>query len=173
MTLAKAGISSHWNKLGRKSIETLAGQEVTLLDRLHKQWQVGSSLITKEITILDSPSPSESSIESTVNPPSVEMVISLVPSPTKKILKEEVGGGKPSSSSTRADLRNLTSKRKIGSEKIISLEGVMNCHNLIIDSPPPNQKRSICNTETKGKSSAKLDLRPPLSLLIQIPLWRC
>lgn len=36
--LGMVGLSSHWNKIGEKPLENLAGKEVTLLERLHNIW---------------------------------------------------------------------------------------------------------------------------------------
>ncbi|CAH1430621.1 unnamed protein product [Lactuca virosa] len=53
--LDMAGIISHWKKLGKKLLETLAGLEVTLLERLHRKRLSSSIMITEEATLPNSP----------------------------------------------------------------------------------------------------------------------
>ncbi|CAI9263231.1 unnamed protein product [Lactuca saligna] len=56
VTLGIVGVSPVWNGLGKKLVETMAGREVTLLDRLHKKRLIDSYVVVKEVIILDSPS---------------------------------------------------------------------------------------------------------------------
>ncbi|CAI9273359.1 unnamed protein product [Lactuca saligna] len=79
----------------KKPIETMVGQEVTLIDCLHKKRLSDSLVVVKEVVVLDSHSLFESSMDSTMNPPSLEALVSLVSSLMKKNVKAESGKGKP------------------------------------------------------------------------------
>ncbi|CAH1448825.1 unnamed protein product [Lactuca virosa] len=57
-------------------------------------------------------------MDSAMNPSVPESTAPTAPSPTKKHVKVEIGNGGPPSSSTRATLRKLSSKRKVGEELI-------------------------------------------------------
>ncbi|CAH1444466.1 unnamed protein product [Lactuca virosa] len=130
-------------------METLAGREVTLLERLHMKRLVSSTLIMKESTLPNSLSWSESSMDSTMNPSVLETTASVAPFP-KKIMQTEPDNSKPMTSSTRVDLRCLCSKRKVRVEKILSLEGVMSHLDQVINLSPP-KKISTRGSDTKGR----------------------
>ncbi|CAH1438016.1 unnamed protein product [Lactuca virosa] len=144
--LGMAGMSSYWNKLGRKHVETLAGREVTLLERLHRKLLASFDLVTEEITIPNSPSQSESSMDSAMNFTVQETTMHVIPSPSKNIVKTEPDNMKPLPSSIRS---TLWSKRKAFGEKIVSLEGVMNCPDKVIDFSSPKCKRTTRGSESK------------------------
>lgn len=60
-----------------------------LLDQLHKNRLAGSSLFIEEIIILDSPSSSESSMESTANPLNVKMFITWCVPLARKLTRQK------------------------------------------------------------------------------------
>lgn len=107
VTVGMAGLSPLWKRLGKQLIETVVGQEVTLLDRLHKKRLSDSFVVVEEVVVPDSHSLFESSMDSTMNPPSSEALVSPASSPAKKNVKAELGREKPSSSSIRANTRGL------------------------------------------------------------------
>ncbi|CAH1422237.1 unnamed protein product [Lactuca virosa] len=45
--LGMAGVSPHWNRLGKKLVEVFEGKNVTLLDRLHQKKFVNTTLVTE------------------------------------------------------------------------------------------------------------------------------
>lgn len=145
-----AGLSPLWKRLGKQLIETVVGQEVTLLDRLHKKRLSDSFVVVEEVVVPDSHSLFESSMDSTMNPPSSEALVSPASSPAKKNVKAELGREKPSSSSIRANTRGLW-KRKIGLEIVVSLEGVMSRPDSSTTTSLPKWKRYfVLWTEVTG-----------------------
>lgn len=154
------GISSHWNKLGKKPVETLARREVTFLEWLHRKRLLSYTLVTEEVTIPNSTSRLESILDFVANPSSLEAVVPVMPSPTKKIMKMEHENRKPSSSSTRVAPRNFSSKRKVGVNKILPLEGVMNYFDNVINLSPPKQKRTTRDGDAKGRGLTVLSSQP-------------
>lgn len=115
--LGMAGISSYCNKLGKKLVKTLAGREVTLLERLDCQCLANSTIVTEDVTILNSPSCLEYNMDSTTNAYVQDTIVPVIPSPSKKIVKMECDSRKPSHSSIRVTLRARSSKRKTEMEK--------------------------------------------------------
>ncbi|CAH1420737.1 unnamed protein product [Lactuca virosa] len=86
-------------------------------------------------------------------------------------MKTEHDSGNPLSSSTREALRAQSSKRKARTEKTLSLEGLMNLPNNVIDLSSPKQKRTTRGGEAKNRglllsgsqiSSKSIDLESSL-----------
>lgn len=76
-------------------METLAGRDINLLERLHRKRLAGSVMVIEEATIPNYPSQSESSMDSTANPSSVYIIVLVVPPLTKNIVKTEHDNRKP------------------------------------------------------------------------------
>lgn len=74
--LGMVGLGPIWNRLCKKSVETMANRDITLLDRLHKKRLVDSSVVIEELFLVDSLSPLESSMDSIVYPLSSEARLS-------------------------------------------------------------------------------------------------
>lgn len=74
---------------------TLVGHEITLLKRLHRKCLASSSLVKEEATIPNSPSQSDSSMNSTANPSAMDTTVLMMPSPTMKMIKAERDSRKP------------------------------------------------------------------------------
>lgn len=74
-----------------------------------------------------------------MNPPRIETVVSVVRSPIKKFMKTKSDSEISPSSSTRVVLRKLSSKSKVGTKKILSLEGVMSRSVQVVDLSPPKK----------------------------------
>ncbi|CAH1423287.1 unnamed protein product [Lactuca virosa] len=100
-------------------METLSGCEVTVLEQLHRKRLASSSLVTKEVTIPNSSSQSESSLDSNINPSRTDIFVFVVHSPTKKIVKSEPDSGKPPFSSTKVVIKGSSLKIKTGSERTL------------------------------------------------------
>ncbi|CAH1426470.1 unnamed protein product [Lactuca virosa] len=122
--------------------------EVTLLERLHHKRLASSTLVTEEITIPNSHSQSESNMDSTLNIDGQDMNLPLILSPSKSVEKTETEGRKLHPSSIRTTLR---SKRKVVGEKLVSLEGVMNYPDKVIELSFPKCKRTTHGGESKSR----------------------
>lgn len=125
-------------------MEIVVGHEVTLLERLHHKRLASSALITEEVTIPNSPSQSKSSMNSIMNMDGHDTNLPIIPSPSKNVMKIVSDSRKLHSSYVRTALR---SKRKVVGEKVVSLEGVMNHSNKVIDLSSPKCKRTTRGSE--------------------------
>ncbi|CAH1433366.1 unnamed protein product [Lactuca virosa] len=85
-------------------------------------------------------------MDSTINVTGQGMSFLLIPSPSKSVAKTESDNRKFPRSSIKAA---LTSKRKVNGERVVSLEGVMNLPEKVIDLSSLKRKRTTRGNESK------------------------
>ncbi|CAH1421617.1 unnamed protein product [Lactuca virosa] len=93
--MGMASMSPHWNHLGKKSVEVFEGKDVTLLDRLHRRQIANSTLVMEEVLASDSPTRSESSMESALDVSRAEGSRPIPPNLRSKVVKLDSDFCKP------------------------------------------------------------------------------
>ncbi|CAH1438174.1 unnamed protein product [Lactuca virosa] len=135
-----AGMIPHWNRLSKKPLEGFKGKDVTLLDRLHRRWIANSTLMTEEVMASDSPTRSESSMDSALDVSRVEGSRPIPPNLHSKGMKLDSNFAKPPMVFTRATSKGFILKNRSESAQ----------DDQMIRMFPPNQKRS--SRELKSRS---------------------
>lgn len=138
--LGMAGMSPHWNCLGKKPMEMLEGKYVTLLDRLHRRRILNSALVTEDVIAPDS----------RLDVSRAEGSRRISPTFRSKGSKLDSNFGKPPTVFMRATSKGFILKKRSESAQ----------DDQLIRMSPPKRKRSGC--ELKSQSLNDLP-DPPVS----------